>query len=120
MPYYMYVSLQDDDKIATYTMDADTGTLTPKGETPVEGGPSSLAISPDRQVLYASHRNSMAISSYRIDHATGGLTPKGEESGEAAPTLFCTEPPRKIFLFSYYHGGHAAGHPLGGDRWGGG
>jgi len=63
MPYYMYVSLQDDDKIATYTMDADTGTLTPKGETPVEGGPSSLAISPDRQVLYASHRNSMAISS---------------------------------------------------------
>src|SRR6266404_4990558 len=95
MPYYMYVSLQDDDKIATYTMDADTGTLTPKGETPVEGGPSSLAISPDRQVLYASHRNSMAISSYRIDHATGGQG--------------------KFLLSSYYQGAHAAVHPLGED-----
>ncbi len=45
MPYYMYVSLQDDDKIATYTMDSDNGKLTPKGDTQVEGGPSSLAIS---------------------------------------------------------------------------
>src|SRR3989442_9749186 len=102
MPYYMYVSLQDDDKIATYTMDADTGTLTPKGETPVEGGPSSLAISPDRQVLYASHRNSMAISSYRIDHATGGASPKGERLVGAGPTFLSPPPPRKASLFSYY------------------
>ena len=28
MPYYMYVSLQDDDKIVLFTMDAGTGTLT--------------------------------------------------------------------------------------------
>jgi 6-phosphogluconolactonase (cycloisomerase 2 family) len=55
----MYVSLQDDDKIATFTMAADTGRLTPKGETPVVGGPSSLAIGPNQHVLYASHRNSM-------------------------------------------------------------
>ena len=40
MPYYMYVSLQDDDKIAVFTMDAGTGTLTPQGDVPVSGGPS--------------------------------------------------------------------------------
>jgi len=28
MPYYMYVSLQDDDKIVLFTMDAGTGKLT--------------------------------------------------------------------------------------------
>ena len=50
MPYYMYVSLQDDDKILVFTMDYGTGQLTPKGEIPVSGGPSSLAISPDRKV----------------------------------------------------------------------
>ena len=50
MPYYMYVSLQDDDKILVFTMDSGTGKLTPKGEMPVSGGPSSLAISPDRKV----------------------------------------------------------------------
>ena len=37
MPYYMYVSLQDDDKIWVCTMDAGTGKLTPKGEMPVAG-----------------------------------------------------------------------------------
>jgi 6-phosphogluconolactonase (cycloisomerase 2 family) len=52
MPYYMYVSLQDDDKIRVFTMDAATGQLTPQGEVPVSGGPSPLAISPDRKVLY--------------------------------------------------------------------
>ena len=115
MPYYMYVSLQDDDKIATYTMDSDNGKLTPKGETQVEGGPSSLAISPDRQVLYASHRNSMGISSYRIDHATGRLTQNGKISVEAAPTFIATDRQGKFLLSSYYQGAHAAVHPLGDD-----
>ena len=40
MPDYMYVSLQDDDQIRVFTMDAATGHLTPQGEVPVAGGPS--------------------------------------------------------------------------------
>ena len=57
MPYYMYVSLQDDDKIVVFTMDAGTGQLTPQGEVPVAGGPSPLTMSPDRQgaLRWASH-----------------------------------------------------------------
>lgn len=62
MPYYMYVSLQDDDKIAIFTMDAGTGQLTPQGEVPVSGGPSPLTLSPDRQVLYVGHRTVPGIS----------------------------------------------------------
>ena len=58
MVCYMYVSLQDDDRIAVFTMDAGTGKLTPKSEMPVPGGPSPLAISPDRKVLYVGHRGS--------------------------------------------------------------
>jgi 6-phosphogluconolactonase len=115
MPYFMYVSLQDDDKIATFAMAADTGKLTPKGETPVAGGPSSMAISPDRQVLYASHRNSMEISSYLIDRNTGGLTQNGKVSVQAAPTFIATDRRGKFLLSSYYQGAHAAVHPLGDD-----
>ena len=63
MPYYMYVSLQDDDKIVVFTMDAGTGKLTPKGEVPVSGGPSPLTMSPDRKVLYVGHRTVPGISS---------------------------------------------------------
>ena len=63
MPYYMYVSLQDDDKIAVFTMDAGTGKLTPQGEVPVAGGPSPLTMSPDRnsrQRLATGRNNSSA------------------------------------------------------------
>ncbi len=73
MPYYMYVSLQDDDKIAIFTMDAGTGKLTPQGEVPVSGRPSPLTMSPDRKVLYVGHRTIPGISSLRIDPDTGAL-----------------------------------------------
>ena len=37
MPTYMYVSLQDEDKILLLAMDAATGHLTPQREVPVAG-----------------------------------------------------------------------------------
>jgi 6-phosphogluconolactonase (cycloisomerase 2 family) len=115
MPYYMYVSLQDDDKILVFTMDAETGKLTPKGEVPVSGGPSPLTISPDRKVLYVGHRNVPEISSFRIDPATGGLTQSGTVSLEAPPTFLSTDRKGRFLLSAYYQGAHAAVHPLGAD-----
>src|SRR4051812_25769869 len=47
MPHALYVCLQDDNKIAVFTMDPDTGQLVPGAEVPVAGGPSVLALSPD-------------------------------------------------------------------------
>jgi 6-phosphogluconolactonase len=113
MPYYMYVSLQDDDKILVFSEDAETGKLTPKGEVPVSGGPSPLAISPDRKVLYVGHRNVPEISSFRIDPETGGLTQSGTVSPEAAPTYLSTDRKGKYLLSAYYQGAHAAVHPIG-------
>ena len=115
MAYYMYVSLQDDNKILVFNMDAGTGKLTPKGEVPVSGGPSPLAISPDRKVLYVSHRDVPEISSYRIDPDTGGLTQNGTVTPEAAPTYLSTDRKGRFLLSSYYQGAHAAVHPLGDD-----
>jgi 6-phosphogluconolactonase (cycloisomerase 2 family) len=74
MPYALYVCLQDEDTIAAFTMEAATGQLTPQAAVPVVRGPSVLALSPDRHVLYVGHRVQPALSSFRIDHATGGLT----------------------------------------------
>ena len=115
MPYYMYVSLQDDDKILRFTMDAGTGKLTPKGEVPVAGGPSPLTMSPDRKVLYVGHRNVPGISSFRIDPDTGELTQSGTVSPEAAPTFLSTDRKGRYVLSSYYQGAHAAVHPVGND-----
>lgn len=115
MPYYMYVSLQDDDKILVFTMHSATGHLTPKGEVPVAGGPSPLTISPDRQVLYVGHRNVPGISSFRIDPNTGGLTQSGAVAPEAPPTFLSTDRKGRFLLSAYYQGAHAAVHPLGAD-----
>src|SRR5918996_3544748 len=115
MPYYMYVSLQDDDKILLFTMDAGTGKLTPKGEVPVAGGPSPLTMSSDRKVLYVGHRNVPGISSFRIDPDTGALTQSGRVSPEAAPTFLSTDRTGRYVLSAYYQGAHAAVHPVGHD-----
>jgi 6-phosphogluconolactonase len=115
MPYYMYVSLQDDDKILVFTIDAATGHLTPQDEVPVAGGPSPLTIRPDRTVLYVGHRTVPAISSFRIDPATGGLTQSGTVSPEAAPTFLSTDRTGRFLLSAYYQGARAAVHPLGAD-----
>ena len=113
MPYYMYVSLQDDDKISVFTMDGETGNLTPKSEMPVTGGPSPLAISPDRKHLYVGHRGSSELSSFRIDQNTGGLTQSGTISLEAAPTFLSTDRKGRFVLSAYYQGAHAGVHPIG-------
>ena len=115
MPHYMYVSLQDDDKIRVFTMDAATGQLTPKGEVPVSGGPSPLTMSPDRKVLYVGHRNVPGISSFRIDPDTGGLTQSGTVAPEAPPTFLSTDRKGRFLLSAYYQGARAAVHPLGAD-----
>ena len=75
MPHALYVCLQDDDKIAVFAMDADSGQLTPGAEVPAAGGPSVMAISPDRKTLYVGHRTRPSIASYRIDPASGGISP---------------------------------------------
>jgi len=62
MPYYMYVSLQDDDKIAVFTMDAGSGKLMPQGEVPVAGGPSPGEWPPLRQATSARTGSGMGVA----------------------------------------------------------
>ncbi len=113
MPYYMYVALQDDNKVSVFTMDAENGKLTPKVDVPVPGGPSLLAISPNRKVLYIGHRAVPEISSHLIDHNTGGITKNGTVSPDDPAAFLATDRSGKYLLSSHYQGGHAAVHPIG-------
>jgi 6-phosphogluconolactonase len=112
MPNSLYVCLQDENKIVAFTMDADTGQLTPRTEVPAAGGPSVLAISPDRRVLYAGHRDVPAISSFRID---GGLTLLGTVAPPHAPTFLAPDRTGAYLLSAYYQGGFAAVHRIAAD-----
>ena len=115
MPYSLYVSLQDDDKIAAFALDAASGRLTPQTEVPTAGGPSAMASSPDRRTLYVGHRTRPAISSFRMDRSTGSLTLLGTVAQEHAPTFLAPDRNGKYLLCAYYQGGGAAVHPLGDD-----
>ena len=115
MPYYMYISLQGDEKIAVLTVDAQTGKLTPKAEIPMPGGPSVLAISPNKNTLYVSHRTGPEMRSYRIDHGTGGLTQNGTATPGAAPTFLFPDRKGRYLLSAYYQSGYAAVHPVASD-----
>ena len=100
-----YVCLQDEDKIAAFSIDADTGQLTPQAELPVAGGPSVMAISPDRRTLYVGHRTPPAIPSLRIDPATGGLSLLGSIPQAHAPTFLAPARAGRYLLSAYYQGG---------------
>ncbi len=115
MPYYVYVAVQGDDKIAVLTMDADTGKLTPKSEVPVAGGPALLAISPGREALYVGHRGVAELSSWRINQDDGGLTRNGTVSPDDAPVFLATDRTGRHLLSACYQSGHAAVHPIGSD-----
>ena len=115
MPYYMYVALQEDNKIAVFTIDPQTGKLTPQVEVSVAGGPFTMAISPDRKFLYAGTRESTQLYSFQINQTNGGLTQNGTVSLEAWPVYISTDRKGKYVLSAYYQGAHAAVHPIGGD-----
>jgi 6-phosphogluconolactonase len=115
MPDILFVCLQDEDKIAAFAIDAATGSLRRQADLSVAGGPSVLALSPDRRVLYVGTRNPAAISSFRIDQATGALDLQGGVAAADAPTFLAPDRTGRYLLSAYYQGGYAAVHPLGSD-----
>jgi 6-phosphogluconolactonase len=115
MPSVLYVSLQDENRIAMFAVAADGGGLTPRAGTPVAGGPSALAFAPDRRVLYVGHRDPPAISAFRIDRGDGALAPLGTVATSHAPTYLAPDRSGRHLLSAYYQGGFAAVHPLSVD-----
>src|SRR5262245_46942827 len=115
MPNYVYVAAQDDNQIAVFTIDGETGRLTRTAEIPMLGGPSLLAIRPNRHCLYVGHRQVPEISSHRINPATGALMRLGSISPPDAPGFLATDRRGRYLLAAYYQGGRAGVHPLGED-----
>ena len=112
MPNYMYVSLQEDDKILIFTLDSDTGRLQRQQEVEVTGGPAPLAVDPQRNFLYVGRRGIREISSFRIDQSTGGLSPIGIAAVDGEPVFMATDRRGRYLLSAYYHQSHVAVHRI--------
>ena len=102
MVQFVYLSLQDEDKILIFALDSTTGSLSLKSEVPAAGSPSALTANPEGNTIYASLRNSNEIASFSVDSSTGGLRNIGKISVEASPTYLCTDRQGKFLLAAYY------------------
>ena len=117
MPYYVYVSISEEDRISLFTLDPKSGKLKPQGHTEVIGRPAPLAVGPEGRFLYAGLREpgSFGISSFRIDHSTGGLSLLGSIFLEGNPVFITTDQKGKFLLSAYYHESRVAVHLIGED-----
>ena len=115
MPDVLYVGLQDDDKIAVFAVDGDSGALTKRADVAATGAPSVTAISPDGNTLYVGCRVRPSIASYRIDPATGGLSLLGTVAQADAPTFLAPDRAGRYMLCAYYQGGYVAVYPIAAD-----
>ena len=116
MSQFVYVSLQDDERILIFELDSTTGGLTLQSEVSAAGGPSALTTNPAGNVVYSSLRNSNEIASYSVDANTGGLTPIGKVSVDASPTYLCTDRRGRFLLAAYYQGRHVGVHLIQSDN----
>ena len=116
MSQFLYVSLQDEDKILIFALNSTTGDLSLKSEIAAIGSPSALTANPEGNIIYASLRNSNEIASFSVDSNTGSLRNIGKISVEASPTYLCTDRRGKFLLAAYYQGRHVGVHQIQTDH----
>ena len=75
---FLYGSNRGHDSLAIFTIDADTGRLTPAGHQPTGGKtPRNFGIDPTGNWVLAANQSSNNIAVFRVDLQTGALKPTG-------------------------------------------
>jgi len=73
--YCLYASVYDQNRIAYYKFDPNTGLLVATGNVFVQGSPFSLAVHPTRQFVYVSLNSSSnsSLGSFLVEERNGSL-----------------------------------------------
>jgi 6-phosphogluconolactonase len=73
---FLYVSNRGPDTIGVFSIDADSGKLTPLEQVPTEGVMArSFSLDPTGAYLFAANQNSNNIVIFHVDRKTGRLSP---------------------------------------------
>lgn len=84
---FVYGSNRGHDSIAVFAVNAETGKLTPRGQTATRGKtPRNFRIDPTGQYLLAANQNTGNVVVFRINAKTGALTPTGSVVDVKGPT----------------------------------
>jgi 6-phosphogluconolactonase len=87
---FLYGSNRGHDSLAVFSIDAESGELTPQGHVPAgDEEPRNFNLDPSGRWLICAHQNSDTAQVFAVDAATGGLTPVGEPV--AVPKAVCVK-----------------------------
>lgn len=111
---FVYVSAAEDGTIARYALDDRSGALKHLGETPAGGKVMPMAISPNKQTLYAAVRSQpMRLVSWTINGKTGALTPSSEGAAAASYPYISLDRQGRFLLAASYDSGLVHVYRLG-------
>jgi len=83
---FLYCSNRGHDSLASFRVDARTGTLTSTGHTPTGGKtPRNFTVDPTGRYLLVANQRSDNVVTFRIDSSTGALTQTGQTAEIPSP-----------------------------------
>ena len=93
---FLYNTNINDDTVSSFSIDTDTGALTPIGVNVAGDAPSSIAVDPSGRFVYVANNGflSFNVSAYSIDPLTGALStvPGSPFSAGSAPISVSIDP----------------------------
>lgn len=91
---FLYAPNRGHNSIACFSIDADTGRLTPTGRVLTEAVPRAFSLDPGGNFLFAAGLESGRLASYRVNRDTGQLEPLEIYTvGKAPMWVLITRPP---------------------------
>lgn len=115
MAWTMYVTLSEEDRMAVYSVDPESGVATLTDEVAVSGRPAPLALDPGRRVLHVGRRRENLVTSFRIDPERGEASEIGTIAVDSDPCFLGTDRSGGWLLSAYYNAGRLAVHRIGPD-----
>lgn len=111
---FAYVSLDGEKRIAVFSVNEETGELSPRPDVFVPSPPGALTTDPPGRFLFASLRRDGRLASFRIKR-DGGLTLISVVDAGADPAFIATDRSGRFLLTAYYVASKITVHRIGED-----
>ncbi len=117
MTTHMYVSLQQEDRISHYTLDAQNGSLQQQDEFPLAGMPAPMAVDPQKRFVFVGRRRpgEFGLTSFSVDDGNGALAQLNSVGLDGDPVHLSTDRTGNYLLSAYYYQARVGVHGFGGD-----
>ena len=117
MATFMYVSLQQEDRIAQYTLDPATGALEHHADYPLAGMPAPMAVDPQQRFLFVGRRlaGNYGLTGFSIQPGSGHLQQLNSVPLGGDPVHISVDRSGNYLLSAYYYQARVGVHGFDGQ-----